>query len=449
VCDTFVVAVPGRPGEGPDSPDTIKINNTEIFDSLPPYRPDNLPPGFPNNQPGGEVYLILVPGVCVDSLTVSLCGSSFNTVLHVVQRSPGFPLRHIKTNDDSPRCTENPVNSFISLSARNGDFKYGDTLLIIIEGKDGAFGRYKLEVQSFENYPVRADAGEDKVVTCVNPTLTLTGRAVGGLPPYSYHWLTQAPGDSIYRGATVGRYVLEVADGNGCKSIDTVFVKLEDSTTNFRAVVQEYAAICGGQPAEISAFVFGGTQPYTYEWSNGNTTKNAIYTVPGDGFVVIKDARGCTQKAYFTIGMADTPRADIVVDYRTLRSDTGEIGRSVRISAVNGNPEWTYVWSFDVGSTPRSGSGRGPIDVVWVNEGIKIVGLTISNGSCTTEYTQTIIITNRSHARATGLGKLKVYPNPNTGQFMAILEKASEWTGTLRIVDVLGRELLTLSLIHI
>ena len=49
----------------------------------------------------------------------------------------------------------------------------------------------------------------------------------------------------------------------------------------------------GGNDGSISLLVLGGTPPYTYSWSNGQTTNPAINLSAGTYICTITDANGC------------------------------------------------------------------------------------------------------------------------------------------------------------
>jgi len=65
--------------------------------------------------------------------------------------------------------------------------------------------------------------------------------------------------------------------------------------------VQADAISCNGGTTTVVANVEGGTTPYTYLWSNTETTSSVSDAVAGDYSVTITDANGCTANATTTV----------------------------------------------------------------------------------------------------------------------------------------------------
>lgn len=111
----------------------------------------------------------------------------------------------------------------------------------------------------------------------------------GGAPPYTYQWSTGSTIDSIYNVAP-GTYYVTVTDAAGCHEKFTKVV-YGISPVNMGLTVTN--ANCSNTGGAITTSVSGGTAPYTYQWSNGQTT-DSIYNL-GAGFydVLVKDVNGC------------------------------------------------------------------------------------------------------------------------------------------------------------
>ena len=52
-------------------------------------------------------------------------------------------------------------------------------------------------------------------------------------------------------------------------------------------------SIYGGSDGSIDLIVTGGKEPYSYQWSNGDTTKDINNLPAGTYTVIVQDAKGC------------------------------------------------------------------------------------------------------------------------------------------------------------
>lgn len=72
--------------------------------------------------------------------------------------------------------------------------------------------------------------------------------------------------------------------------------------------------ICDGS---ITLVVSGGTAPYTYLWSTGETTASSNFLCPGWYDVYITDANGCVTSASMDLGQMDPSDSILVIDNNT------------------------------------------------------------------------------------------------------------------------------------
>ncbi len=130
-------------------------------------------------------------------------------------------------------------------------------------------------------------------VTCFGDSTgsaTLIGS--GGLPPYSYSWSPDGQTTATITGLPAGIYSGTVIDINLCTSEAEISISeppaliITDSGT-----VASCSACCDGTETLNPT---GGTPPYTYSWSNGETTQSVNALCPGTFTVTITDASGCS-----------------------------------------------------------------------------------------------------------------------------------------------------------
>ena len=116
--------------------------------------------------------------------------------------------------------------------------------------------------------------------------------APGSSPPYSILWLDDSSTTASRNGLCAGSYVVQVSDANGCTFFDTVEI-LEniDISIDISDIQNSCSYDCSGH-ATVS--VSGGTMPYSYIWSSGETTPTAQQLCEGMAVVVAVDSVGCT-----------------------------------------------------------------------------------------------------------------------------------------------------------
>lgn len=118
----------------------------------------------------------------------------------------------------------------------------------------------------------------------------------GGILPYSYNWSNGATTNSL-TGITSGTYIATITDVNGCILKDTTKLSQPDSLylsiTSPLYPIGYNISSYNGNDGLINLTVNGGTSPYTYLWSNGNTSANISDLPQGHYFVTVTDTNGC------------------------------------------------------------------------------------------------------------------------------------------------------------
>jgi len=89
-----------------------------------------------------------------------------------------------------------------------------------------------------------------------------------------------------------GEYIVKVVDVNLNEVTSEIFDVKQPNILE-TTLEESYTACGSGNDWEITALVTGGTEPYTYSWSNGATTAFIKDVVAGNYFVVIEDSNGC------------------------------------------------------------------------------------------------------------------------------------------------------------
>ena len=215
-------------------------------------------------------------------------------------------------------------------------------------------------------------------VTCSGLTdgeITVT--VEGGVPPYMVTWsdstmTTIGTGFSI-SGVGEGLYYASVVDLNGCTGIDSVLV----GTPNPIAAPLDFISYNGfGEPCygdcegTIFSPVTGGTQPYTYAWSeddclnppfsNADAVLNGLCV--GTYALTVTDDQGCFVCETITIDQPDSLISNAIVTDITCE---GLTDGSIDLVLSGGVPLYTIDWTvLPDGNEVQTGLGAGEYSVV-------------------------------------------------------------------------------------
>ncbi|GAA5221925.1 hypothetical protein GCM10025777_25550 [Membranihabitans marinus] len=139
----------------------------------------------------------------------------------------------------------------------------------------------------------------------------------------------------------------------GCKTSDTITVVDPVSLEATATIVQPSCS--GDSNGSISLAVTGGVAPYSYDWSNGASTKNVSNLAPGTYSVEIEDSNGCGKTFTYTIVAPEEIEVDATVSQP---SCSAENDGAISLTVSGGNSPYTYKWSN--GSTSKNVSNLAP-----------------------------------------------------------------------------------------
>lgn len=161
----------------------------------------------------------------------------------------------------------------------------------------------------------------------------------GGTTPYTFEWSNGAASQNL-SSLAAGTYSLTLTDANGCSQNLTTTITEPAVLTGF--ITANYVSCYGGSDGNIDFSPSGGTQPYTYNWSNGATTQDLLNIPAGTYIVTMTDAHGCTFTNNRTIIQPDS----IAVSYTSVNASCfGATDASINVSVSGGFFPYTYRWS--------------------------------------------------------------------------------------------------------
>jgi hypothetical protein len=185
-------------------------------------------------------------------------------------------------------------------------------------------------------------------------------------------------GTSPYTGTgtfteTAGTYTYTVTDDNGCSATASATVSQSASLIVTATGVD---ARCNGDNGSVNATVIGGTSPYTYAWSNSETTEDLSAVVAGTYTITVTDFNGCSGVATAIVAEPATLSATSTIS--SINCSGGSTG-GVNVTTTGGTSPYIYLWS----------NGATTEDLSALTAGTYVVTVTDDNG-CTTVLSATV-----------------------------------------------------------
>ena len=205
----------------------------------------------------------------------------------------------------------------------------------------------------------------------------------GGLGPYNFKWSNGAT-TQIITNVAPGTYSLTVTDAAGCK--DSSITAVINTTTLILNTTSVNSACNGNSGTATVTTVSGGTAPYTYKWSNGQTTQTASNLPSGNYLVSVTDAVGCTVN-----GQASVQTSAISVSLTKTDAACSGVKNGTATAQVNGGGTgFTYVWSNGATTQSINNLEAGSYKVTISGAGCQDVStITIANAATLTLNTTT------------------------------------------------------------
>lgn len=182
-----------------------------------------------------------------------------------------------------------------------------------------------------------------------------------GTPIVSYDWSNGESTSSI-ENLEAGNYEVLLTDENGCS--DTLGFEIVEpgplvlTDTTFSVFPSGHNISCyGNNDGFINTFVDGGTLPYNFDWSNGETIQNISGLIAGAYDVVIIDENGCEIAHSFELTEPDS----LLLNTSLFEFPSGHNiscfeanDGSLEVILSGGSPGYLYNWTGPNGFTSNN-----------------------------------------------------------------------------------------------
>ncbi|MCB0704520.1 MAG: T9SS type A sorting domain-containing protein [Saprospiraceae bacterium] len=267
-------------------------------------------------------------------------------------------------------ASESGANIAYSWSTSNGNIVSGGNsatptvdapgiyVLEVLNTQNGCLSTAEVVVS--EILPIEAEIQTQTDLLCFGEsTGSATVIADLGTLPYTYSW-SSGGDEATETNLAAGVYSVSVSDGDNCMAIVEVEISgPQQLLSNAVATNESYSDANDGT---ASASPTGGTGPYTYSWSNGESSASITGLEPGNYTVVVTDANGCT---------------------RTQMVAVGEFSCTISAQAIE-NPVSCFGGSDGVAQLDLS-NAADPIQILWSTGGTEAIETGLAAGTYTVE----------------------------------------------------------------
>ena len=187
-------------------------------------------------------------------------------------------------------------------------------------------------------------------VSCFGGTNGTASVTPLGGGPYTYTWnTTPVQNTQTATNLPAGSYTVTVSS-SGCTTTASVIIT---QPTLLTVATTQTNTTCGLANGSATATPSGGTGPYTYLWSNGQTTQTVTNLLSGPYTVTVTSVGGCTVTSNILI--LNTGAPSVTIPTQTNVSCFGGINGVATSSITGGVSPFTYSWNtIPVQTTPSA-----------------------------------------------------------------------------------------------
>ncbi len=343
---------------------------------------------------GKPGYTLIIDGIQYPNLIVA--GLRPNTYMVYIMDSNGCisPVKEVVISQPTPLNLAISTTNVTCYAAGNGQATVevtGGTAPYSIRWSDGntsadrvglAPGNYEVVVTDangciIRNNVIITQPDPILIVDNVNPVSCFGGSdgsilldISGGNGDFSVIWTNKATNEEVGTGLIAnnliaGVYRATITDKLGCELYREFVVTQPAEPLTLTPIISNVRCAFEGN-GSIDLIVTGGTAPYTYSWSSGETVRNINGKSGGTYTVNVTDSKGCMIMETFEI----TEPQPLLVEVENLDNVSCKFGNdgSIKLNVSGGTGAYTIQWSNGMTGPEISGLRAGEYTVFIIDE---------------------------------------------------------------------------------
>lgn len=175
--------------------------------------------------------------------------------------------------------------------------------------------------------------------SCGSSNGTGTVSVTGGTSPYTYLWNPTSQTSSAATGLAAGNYTVTIIDAAACTQ--TAVVNIPSAGGGIIAITAQNVICNGGNTGSANAIPSSGTAPFTYAWSNGQSSQVATGLVAGNYTCMVTDAAGCSSTQTISVTEPTPMTSSVFVSI----ASCGQSNAVATVLAGGGNSPYGYLWT--------------------------------------------------------------------------------------------------------
>ena len=281
------------------------------FSSTSPYQTKNINFSVPNSAKKGKTRLRVraLSGTTITPCGSSLYGEAEDYSVEITNCSV-ISIVLNKTNENCSNCNNGSIAAIPS--GGNTPYSYhwsnGKTSSSITNLAPGAYtvtvtdSLGCTQTGTSEVFPFSCQLAVSVTTTDESFQGALDGTAKanvsGGILPLAYLWSNGATTATL-SGLSQGNYGVTVTDAANCTATSSGIVK--GLCTLSLTITGTDESSSGASDGTAQAMISGGMSPYSYLWSNSETTSSILGLAPGVYSVTVTDIFGCSVTDFISI----------------------------------------------------------------------------------------------------------------------------------------------------